>query len=87
MFPHLSSVVSPTQWAWQKNPSPITLKVLTTYTHTHTYRSPPDHSGQTQHIYLWIKKKKKYTSEILIVQQEQIKIHKQPPATSDSDNI
>lgn len=48
--------------------------------HTHTYRYPPDRSGQTQHIYLWIEKKKK--TIILIVKQEQMKIHTQPPATS-----
>ncbi len=84
MFPHLSSVVSPTEWARQKNPSPITLKVLTTYTHTLT--DLPLIIQVKLSIFICGFKKKK-TSEILIVQQEQIKIHKQPPATSDSGNI
>ncbi len=52
-----------------KEPFPNITQSLN-YICTHTYRYPPDHSGQTQHIYLWIGKKK---SEILIVQKEQMK--------------
>lgn len=52
--------------------------------HTHTYRYPPDRSGQTQHIYLWIVK----TGDILLVRQEQEQLkqykhtHTQTQATS-----
>lgn len=69
---HLSSVVSPTQWAWQKSPSPITLKVLTTYAHTLT-DIPLIIQVKLSIFICGLGKKTKKQSEILIVQQEQMK--------------